>query len=276
MGIHYQFNPIALIQEEHANVVAALQQSSLFAQLGDRLSKLPPELELPPGYAVPDFGYSGAARGGIPRELVWSELKEDFAGDCARYAVLGMTTACDVYLQHLSLTAAVTKEVAQHGGSLSGEVFNEIRRRHLEKLKRARYTSKSDNLPTGILNMVRGDISKITGLEWFISIFKLRNCIVHRRAVVSQDDVDDVGMFRLTWRKQWLTVDGTEVTVFPIRLEAGQTVRYHIGQEVREWHQGDSIQLSPRDCSNIAFSLFLFCSQMSEELGNSLAALLTS
>lgn len=109
----------AEVRDVHARAVAGLEQSSLFALLGECLGKLPPDLKLPPSNIPMRFGGLKPLDGVPPRDLVRFEIRDEFAEYCARYAVVGMITTCEVYLQGLLFIARLGQEASQRSGSLN-------------------------------------------------------------------------------------------------------------------------------------------------------------
>lgn len=272
MGTRKHINLSAEVWDAHAKVIAGLERSSLFALLGERLGKLPPDLELPSGNTAVRFGGPKPIEGVPPTDLVWSEMKEEFAEYCARYAVVGMVTTCEVYLQRIFFIAKLGYEASQHGGSTTGETFYKIREQCLKEVRR----SSVDGVVVKISKTINCDISAVTGLEWFRSVYGLRKCLLHRGGIVGQDDVGDDGLLTAAWRRLALSVDGKHISALPFYVEKGGTVAARFVDEVRSWHAGEKLQLTAQDCQDIGLSLALFAGQIVDELQKGLAAMLTS
>lgn len=272
MGTRKHINLSAEVRDAQAKVIAGLERSSLFALVGERLGKLPPDLELPSGNTTVRFGGPKPIEGVPPTDLVWSEMKEEFAEYCARYAVVGMITTCEVYLQRLLFIARLAQEVSKCSGNLTGETFHAIRNRCQ---KEARY-SRPDKLATKALETVGCDISAVTGLHWFSSIYNLRICLLHRGGTIGQDDVDDNGILTAVWRRIALSVDGKDISAFPFRMEKGETLAAQFVDEVRTWRAGEKLRLTAQDCQDIGLSLAFFAGQIADELQKGLAAMLGS
>ncbi len=271
MGALKKINLSAELRDAHTKVVAGLEQSSMFALLGNRLGKLPPELELPQDDITMRFGGPRPVDGVPPRDLIWSEMKEEFTEYCARYAIIGMITTCEVYLQRLFFIARLGQKASQPDVQLTGENFYTIRGKCLKEIR----NSSVDGLVAKILRIINCDASAITGLNWFRSVYSLRKCLLHRGGTIGQEDVDDKGLLTAVWRRPVLSVDGEDIPALPFRVEAGGKVAIRFADEVRSWRTGDRLQLTAQDCQNIGLSLALFASQFNGELNKGLAVMLS-
>lgn len=260
------------VRDAHAKVVAGLERSSLFALLGECLGKLPPDLELPPVNIPVRFGGPRPVDGELPPDVVWSEMKEEFGGYCTRYAIVGTITTFEVYLQRLLLIARLGQEANQRGGSLTGETFDTIKNRCLKEVRRL----SVDGLAKEAIETVGRDISAVTGLEWFRSVYGLRTCLVHRGGIVGQEDVDDKGLLTAVWRRPILSVDGEDISGLPFYVEKGGTLAIRFADEIRSWHVGERLQLIAQDCQNIGLSLAIFAGQIADGLQKGLATMLKS
>lgn len=270
MGVRKKIDLSAEVRDAHTKVVAGLERSSLFALLGERLGKLPSELELPQGNIIMSFGGPRPVDGVPPRDLIWTEMKEEFAEYCARYAIIGMVTVCEMYLQRLLFIARLGQEASQHGGKLTGEAFYTIRSQCLKEIR----NSSVDGLVTKILNMINCDTSAIAGLDWFRSVYSLRKCLLHRGGAIGQDDVDDKGLLTTVWRRPVLSVNGEDVSALPLIVKEGGTLEMRFNDEVRTWNVGERLQLTAQDCQDIGMSLAFFASQINNELNKGLAAMI--
>ena len=272
MNVRRNIDLGAEVRDAHAQAVAGLERSSLFALLGECLGKLPPDLELPPGNITVRFGGPRPADGEPTPDVVWSEIKEEFAEYCIRYAIVGMITTCEVYLQRLLLIARLGQEANQHGGSLTGETFYTIRNRCLKEIR----SLSVDGLAKKAVETVGRDTSAVTGSEWFRSVYGLRRCLLHRGGIVGQEYVDDKRLLTAVWRRPILSVDGEDISVLPFYVEKGGTLAIRFADEIRSWHVGERLQLTAQDCQNIGLSLAIFAGQIADELQKGLATMLKS
>jgi hypothetical protein len=106
----------------------------------------------------------------------------------------------------------------------------------------------------------------LAGLTWFDSLYRLRNCLVHRKGEVGVEDVVGEGQLSIIWRKISLKIDEDVVTSLPYSVEKGQELTPHFEDVVRTWRVGDVIEITPNDCQEMAISLGLFCGQVSERV----------
>lgn len=154
----------------------------------------------------------------------------------------------------------------------TGEMFNTVRNLCLKEVRRLSVNS----LATETLKAAGRNISAVTGLSWFTSVYDLRRCLVHRGGIVGQDDVDDTWLLTWVWGKLILSFDGKDVPALPFYAEKGGTLSIRFGDEVHKWHPGKKLRLSAEDCQNIGLSLSIFASQVADELQKGLAAMLSS
>ncbi len=86
------------LDQELSVVLEAIQAAAVFASLGERLGKVPSDVDLPPGSTVIEFrrvepGEDPDSLRGLPKEVI-----AQFPSYCTRYSVVAMVTACEVYL----------------------------------------------------------------------------------------------------------------------------------------------------------------------------------
>ena len=255
----------------HAKVVAELERSALFALLGERLGKLPPDLDLPPANTIMDFGGPRPVEGKPPTDSAWSEMKEEFPEYCARYAILGMITAFEIYLQRLLFIARLCHEASQDNKMITGDTFHKIRKQCLKEVRNL----SVDGVVIKISETINCDISSTSGIKWFRSVYGLRKCLLHRGGVVGEEDINDKGILTATWRKSVLSVNGKDITALPILVKKGGMLAISMVDEVRTWHTGEKLKLTAQDCQDIGMSLATFAGQITNELNKGLVALLS-
>lgn len=98
--------------------------------------------------------------------------------------------------------------------------------------------------------------------KYLISISKTRNCLAHRRGIVSQRDVNSDGALHVVWWALDLfaeTPEGKEISLMPplpnggIRLDEGGKVKSRFTDREREFHLGQVLELTTRDLAEICF-----------------------
>lgn len=254
-------HPVNLSQESrghHAIASRSLQAAAQFAELGDRFGNLPEEIPLPAAAVVMKFGESA--------DRVPAESRHGFANDCARYAVVGMITACDLYLVQLCFVADLAAKALPTGGRMKTEEFWEMAEARRQKLRRM-------SLRSVVLAMDRllgTQVAKLPAMLWFESLKDLRNCLVHRGGEVGVPDLNRDGELHVLWRKPVLEVNGTRIDTLPFHVDRGQEIAISFTEQVRSWRLGESVALTASECQEIALSLALFCNAILEEFQSGL------
>lgn len=102
------------------------------------------------------------------------------------------------------------------------------------------------------------------------SIIAVRNCLVHRRGIVGDRDVDLTGQLTLQWMRlslQATSDDGaTREIAIRQRVEAGERLALHHGPAERSFHLGERISLDAQTFSDIAWTVPLLAHAASHAL----------
>lgn len=95
-----------------------------------------------------------------------------------------------------------------------------------------------------------------------LSINKARNCLVHRKGIVTEQDVSDtVDKLTVSWRRLSLFVqdeDGDRPLQIGQTIEKGETVCVRHEDSKKSFACGEIIHFNPSEFSEICWSLFLF------------------
>jgi len=254
----HSVNLSAELRGHHGILVAALGGCAAFAELGDRMGNLPEEVELPPSSVAPSFGGR--------QEKVSAEARREFAADCARYAVVGMIGATEVYLGQVAFIVDLASATLGQGGLMPAtEYFSlaEKKRKHLRH-------SSSASLVREITTLLQIPIDEVLGTDWLETSYDLRNCLVHRRGQVSVADLNAPNSapneLRVKWRKITLKVDETPIDSLPFHVDAGQSLSVFVEDTCRSWHVGETVDLSADDCQQMAFTLTVFAGHLAEKV----------
>ena len=251
MGREHKLNLSEQVRAHHAIVVSDLERAAAFAVAGERVGKLPRGTELPPSDMLVRFGDDKA----------FSETWEQFSSYCARYSLLAMLTACEYYLGQLLFVAMLAEKVLEKGQVVPAEEMWEIAAKGQKKLYRSPTQTVRDTL-----SILKQDWQDVAGMAWFESLYRLRNCLVHRKGQVGVEDVGPEGHLAVIWRRITLKVGEELVTCLPHSFEKGEHLSAEFEDGLRTWNVGETIELSASDCQEIAFSLVLFSIQVSDQV----------
>jgi len=238
----------------------SLGECTAFAELGESVGKLPPSTPLPEADVIIRFLWGRPTDQSLPPP--WEIVGSRFPVYSARYAVLGMVTATEVFLARLRLLTRVVREMHQAGGTMLGERFNSL---VSDERKKASRTSVERLIKTVLSNVGIPPAGVQHRIDHIMSIYKLRVCLSHREGIVGQEDVDKEH-FTATWLKVVPEVDGVPVTQLPALIPGGAELSAPIREETRQWSIGEPIELTAKDCHHIAMTLTLACTHLRDEV----------
>lgn len=250
----HSVNLSAELRGHHGILVAALGGCAAFAELGDRMGNLPEEVDLPPSSVAPSFGGR--------QEKVSAEARREFAADCARYAVVGMIGATEVYLGQVAFIVDLGSTTLGQGAPMPATQYFSLAESRRKQLRR----SAPASLVRDAASRLQFPIDEVLGIEWLKTLYDLRNCLVHRRGQVSVADLNAPNELRVTWRKITLKVDGTTINCLPFHVDAGQSLSVFVEDTCRSWHVGETVELSADDCQQMAFTLTVFAGHVAEKV----------
>ena len=251
----------AELRDAHSTLNSALGRLAAFAAIAERLGKVPKDIDLPAANIVMRYGSAPAKDDEAPGEP--EEVRDNFAAYCARFAAIGMVTACEEFLQRVLFIANLGRIAAGSGGGLTGAEFNETKE---QTRKEVRNTSV-DMLPMRILRVIEQHADPPDGIEWFRGVYGMRKCLLHRGGIVGTDDVGDGEALAATWRTPVIKIGGRAVTQLPVRADKGESLSVGFEDTVRNWRVGDAVTLTAEECQSIALTLGLFCGQVSDLCG---------
>lgn len=216
-----------------------LSSLSAFTSIAGGISDLPPESAIPKAELFFSFGFGTVIEDGKYREHpVIEEVRRDFAEHSGRYAVLAMVTAFEVYMERILWIAMLISHARDRSARITTEKMRELRIRASKKAQ--------GNNPVLMIDEVRKELAtkeKVDSINWVQSIYKARKVLSHRGGIVSEADIDDDGKFKLQWR-----------TISIGENESGEAVLRFI-ETSRNVVLGESLDFSPADCQDLAFSL---------------------
>lgn len=102
------------------------------------------------------------------------------------------------------------------------------------------------------------------------SINKARNCLVHRRGIVSQADANDGNRLTVMWRGLEITATGAqgERNVIPGKtiVEGGEILQLGFVSGSKSFAHGESVSFSASEFSEISLTLYLFGEDLAKKV----------
>lgn len=102
-----------------------------------------------------------------------------------------------------------------------------------------------------------------------LSVNSARNCLVHRRGVVSTRDVDAQGVLTVEWRKLHTFLqddDGEHELVIGQRIEKESWVCIKVIDEKKAFSLGEQVKFSAQEFADITWGLFAFGSDLVQKM----------
>lgn len=242
-----QWNVDAELQSALTVLQASLERAAVFASLGDQAHQgLAATVDLPPPRVVAMFGSPQTQARAL------GAASEEFAADCARYAVLAMIAACEVYLGYLVFVLRLADRCTSRGvtiaevNDLRADVGQELRNTAVDRL--IAIVTEGQSVSSDVEDQIR----------WFRACYAMRKCLVHRGGRVGREDVGPTGTLDVTWRTVSLHLNGEPVSELPLLAKGGGRIEATFEDTARSWARGEAIVLSAQDCNDIALSLAFF------------------
>jgi hypothetical protein len=141
-----------------------------------------------------------------------------------------------------------------------------------DKLFGAQKKFHRDGLPDKIETLKKeydpGIIPELT--DHILSINKARNCLVHRRGIITKMDFNTADSLFVRWKKMELIArdeeGNEEVFEIPFTTKGDTTISMKISDTSRIFRLGEAIIFSPRDFSSMCTTFFFFAQQLVENL----------
>lgn len=120
-------------------------------------------------------------------------------------------------------------------------------------------------------------------MQWLEGLYRVRNCLAHRRGKVQMIDVKPPGAsldqtkeedrLKAIWLRVRVSVDGEEVHLpYSTTKETKGSVDFI--PFVREWKVGDQIDVDPVDCQSIAITFQFLGQQLQADFEREMTELL--
>jgi len=237
----------------HANaiVIKDLERAAKYAAVADQFSKLSSDVQLPDSSIEIDFGFQPEKNPDEPFNNLGEEIRDEFASYSARFSILTMITAFEIFVVRVLWIAKVCQWVLQNGIQVPTTDFYRLGQ---EARKTARH--KSVHRMISLIGEHIGKSADFQSLEWFRSIYAARNCLTHRGGLVGPEDVNNEEKLKLVYRVPQLLVDGVpQEKTRGLNVEGGSAVGITFVSGGREFAIGECLILTPQDCQNIALSI---------------------
>lgn len=240
---------------------ASLTEATEFVVLGARFGRLSPDVVLPNAQVTVAIQ--------APNE---EAVRAQFGSMAARYAVIAMVTACEIYIQDAYAILYVGQKLA---ASKDGSIPLTRYEHHVLK---ARGQARGHGIlkALGWIKTQTGasDVD-LPGVAWLSDVIRVRNCVVHRGGIVTEEDAPN-GSIRVRWRHEYLTLNGERVGPGPWYYVGENTQAearlYHEDAE-HEWCLGEAVTLTEQDAHDIAFSLLELVRQVAAIIRSKLSCL---
>jgi hypothetical protein len=229
-----------------------------YTAVAERLASLPDAVDVPESGLEFRFGSRLWDHPEFLRDdLVDNEVRERFAAYSARYAVLAMIAAFEVFTLRLLWIALACKWMSEHGKEIAVADFYRLGNKAREEARHA-----------GPLELVR-KVCQLLGIgtefESFpavSSIYQARNCLAHRGGVVGPEDMQN-GQLTLAFHVVRFMIDGVpRDSIRGMRVEAGSMIGARIDIARRRLSADDNLILSPQDCQGIALTIASFANEL--------------
>lgn len=257
---HSKVNLSNEVEEIYASAIFNMEAAAGFASLANQIAKVLPSTKLPHADIV--IGFADGKQHPSPTL---------FESSCTDHSLVTMLGVCEQYLRHLTFLVNLGVEQSRSDGPIQGDVVGRILDGSM------RDTSALWTVFESLLKALGRTRHTIKSREWFASLDRVRNCLVHRAGLVGDLDVNNRGVLEASWRKtSMIDPEGHVVTALPFKTETGGEFRFEITEQTRSWKKGERIKLSVQDCHDMAYTLGEFCGDVKDEVSQGLRELLTT
>ncbi len=251
------------ISEAYISARESIAQACDFAEIGNNQCNISIGMEQLPWSRIlressPDMSPSDWS---VVLDKSVEDQKYDFSEYCSRYAVVAAIVACEVFLQRFFVIAQIASIAKNSPIMTAGELR--------EKIRIAQKSAEDlgvRELPNKIFKQLENVEVPQPVTEWFHTIYRLRKCLVHRRGIVGEKDINKSTKYlEVKWGKP-IPITETKVGDSFIPLGNSRVMSYKAETSCCKWSQGDQIRLSVENCEEISASLLLFCMRFTEEM----------
>ena len=150
------------------------------------------------------------------------------------------------------------------GEQLTGATWNEDMLVAAKRFHRLGFPDKLENLRSSFHAHVDSVLD-----EHVLSVNAARNCLVHRRGIVSERDLNRDGALVIKWRRLAMILqdeDGEHPLVLGKRLEKASTLLVKTESRTREFGIGERVVFTSTEFIEICWSMFLYSFAWGEAL----------
>jgi hypothetical protein len=212
------------------------------------------ELELPGAY------FQLAIAGDEHRRF--AAVKEDFQTWILTGGLRDSVEAVSVSLEQARSVCAVWSFAP--GADITGQEWNERMVTEARKFHRLGLPHKIGFLKDEYDPRLAPDLT-----EHLLSINRARNCLVHRRGIVSDLDVNSPDGLLVRWLKMELLIEGPSgqrSVIPPARAEAGETVSLRQAETTKLFRVGERVAFDAQEFSELCWTFFRFGQQLVSNL----------
>lgn len=250
-----ELNISALLDTYYSRTMNALFYANLLARHGEAVL---PDLPLEPG--EPSLALAFRTDNPDIPELARSQ----FSTEVGRYALILALAHFDRFVLDLAVLDALVSAIVAGGGQIRFEEAVAIE-------KKVRTVRRQQSVAEELDRLAGSDNESVkTGIVWFRGLYAIRNCLVHRAAIVG---VQDKRLIKgIQWRRFAVTLNGEELQGgFPFKVEAGGTIGVKLTESSRAWGEGDHVTLSVEEVQEMMYSLFQLAAFLVKHLNSDFA-----
>lgn len=153
------------------------------------------------------------------------------------------------------------------GEQLTGSIWNAEMQDAAKRFHRLGFPDKVDMLRAEFQTRVDTALN-----EHVLSVNVARNCMVHRRGIVSERDLNRENALVVSWRRMAVVLqdeDGEHPLVLGKPLEKESTVIMKVEDTAKEFGLGERVIFTATEFAEICWSMFLYSFAWGEALNNS-------
>jgi hypothetical protein len=151
----------------------------------------------------------------------------------------------------------------QSRGEVRGGDWNRIIVGGHKSFNKRPFPSKLDHISSHQINIDTNLKNQV------LTINATRNCLVHRRGIVADADLNIDGGLQIEWTKMaliFINKDGEKEVVPPFNAEKGDKIAIRNKEEKKIFPLGTQIQFTVQEFSDICWCVFLFGNSLKESI----------
>jgi hypothetical protein len=244
--LHFHINLGALLSQLHNTIQRTIYLAALGLNAPPRLTQ--EDLQLPGTSISLSFGGLAwpieEAREGFTQWILGNSLRD------AAEAISGFLEETRTVLAMWQLGIRNRSEV------ITGADWHEATVSQRRRFHRLGLPDKIKNLQETYSLVLDSDL-----VRHLLSINAARNCLVHRRGIVQEQDINEDGAMRVSWRRLALVIrsaDGEREGFVGVIVNVGESVCVSNRDESKPFPLGTAISFSVQEFADVCWSLVLF------------------